>query len=68
MHEKPTKPSGGIIYLVGEKLLIDSTPLGQAGSYGDSAERDHISYWAELVKTGKVPDREYEEFPRVMRV
>ena len=34
------------------KLLIDPTPLGQAGSYGDFAihERDHISYWAELVK------------------
>jgi hypothetical protein len=65
-HGKLTKPSVGIIYLVGGKLLIDSTPLVQAGSYGESAihERDHISYWAELVKSGKVPDREYEEFPR----
>jgi hypothetical protein len=46
---KPTTPSVGMIYLVGGKLLIDSTPLVQAGSYSDSAihEPDHISYWAE---------------------
>jgi hypothetical protein len=59
-------PHVGTVYLVAGKLLVDSTPLVQAGSYGDSAihERDHIFYWAELVKSGKVPDREYEEFPR----
>jgi hypothetical protein len=63
---KPTAPKVGIIYLVGGKLLIDSTPLAQAGSYGNSAihERDHISYWAELVQSGRVPNSEYEEFPR----
>jgi hypothetical protein len=56
----------GIVYLVGDKLFIDSTPVAGAGHYGDSAihERDHISYWAELVKTGSVPDSEYERFPR----
>jgi len=56
----------GIVYLVGDKLWIDSTPIAGAGHYGDSAihERDHISYWAELVKTGSVPDSEYEEPPR----
>lgn len=27
-------------------------------------QRDHISYWAELVSTGAVPDDEYEEHPR----
>jgi hypothetical protein len=56
----------GIVYLVGDKLFIDSTPVAGAGHYGDSAihERDHISYWAELVKTGSVPDSEYEEHPR----
>ena len=59
-------PQAGIFYFVGEKLMIDSTPLDQAGSYGDFAihERDHISYWAELVKGGKVPNSEYERFPR----
>jgi hypothetical protein len=65
MKPKPA-PKVGIVFLVGRKLLIDATPLGQAGRYGDSAihERDHISYWAELVKSGRVPNSEYEEFPR----
>jgi hypothetical protein len=59
-------PQVGIVYLVGDKLWIDSTPVAEAGSYGDFAihEHDHISYWAELVKSGKVPSSEYEEFPR----
>jgi hypothetical protein len=65
-NSKPAGPQVGIIYLVGGRLLIDSTPLANAGRYGDSAthERDHISYWAELVKGGKVLNIEYEEFPR----
>ena len=59
-------PQVGIIYLVRGKLFIDSTPLALAGHYGDSMihERDHISYWAELVASGRVPNGEYEEFPR----
>jgi hypothetical protein len=59
-------PSVGIMYLVKGKLLIDSTPLAQAGRYGDFAihERSHISFWNELVRSGRVPDSEYEEFPR----
>ena len=59
-------PSVGIMYVVRGKLLIDSTPLTQAGRYGDFAihERAHIEYWAELVKKGEVPNSEYEEFPR----
>ncbi len=62
----PTSPRVGIIYLVGEELFIDSTPLAQAGHYGDFKihERSHIDFWAELMKIGKVPDTEYEEFPR----
>jgi len=45
-----------IIYLVREELL----------RYGGFAihERGHIDYWAELVKSGRVPNAEYEEFPR----
>ena len=56
----------GIFYLVGGKLWLDVTPLPRAGGLGEFAihERDHISYWAELVKTGSVPDSEYEEHPR----
>ena len=54
-------PRVGIIYFVRGKLFIDSTPLAQAGS-GDSNihERDHISYSAELVESGRVPNAEYE--------
>ena len=59
-------PSIGIVYLVRGKLLIDSTPLAQAGHYGEFAihEGDHIEYWAELIRSGRVPNSEYEEFPR----
>ena len=62
----PTSPSVGIIYLVAEELLIESTQLAQASHYGDFKihERSHLDYWAELVKNGKVPKSEYEEFPR----
>jgi hypothetical protein len=65
-NSEPTSPSVGIIYLVKEELFIDSTPLAQAGRYGDFRihEQSHIDYWAELVQTGKVPNTEYEEFPR----
>ena len=62
----PTSPRVGIFYLIGVELFIDSTPLTQAGRYGEFRihERGHIDYWAELVKGGRVPLSEYEEFPR----
>jgi hypothetical protein len=65
-NAEPTAPKVGIIYLVGEELLIDSTPLAKANRYGDFRidELAHIDYWAQLVKSGKVPNCEYEEFPR----
>jgi hypothetical protein len=65
-NAEPTAPKVGIIYLVGGELLIESTPLARAGRYGDFRihERGHIDYWGELVKSGKVPNCEYEEFPR----
>jgi hypothetical protein len=65
-NAEPTSPKVGIIYLVGGELLIDSTPLDHAGQYGDFRihELAHIDYWAVLVKSGKVPNCEYEEFPR----
>ncbi len=63
---EPTSPKVGIIYLFGGELLIESTPLAQTGIYGDFKihERSPIDYWAELVQRGKVPNTEYEEFPR----
>ena len=59
-------PRVGIVYFVGDKLFIDSTPVAQAGTYGDCLfhERDHHQYWAKLVSSGDVPDAEYEEHPR----
>jgi len=59
-------PKVGIVYLVDDRLWIETTPLTKAGRFGDFAihEHDHISYWAELVKSGRAPDSEYEEFPR----
>jgi hypothetical protein len=62
----PTSPKVGIIYLVGGELLIDSTPLARAGRYGDFRihELAHFDFWAKLMKGGKVPNTEYEEFPR----
>jgi hypothetical protein len=63
---EPAAPKIGIIYLVGGELLIDSTPLTKARRYGDFRihELGPIDYWAELVKSGRVPNSEYEEFPR----
>ena len=65
-NTEPTESKVGIWYLVGRKLLIDSTPLSQAGRHGDNFihERDHIQYWEQLVSVGAVPDDEYEEHPR----
>jgi hypothetical protein len=65
-HPGPTSSSVGIIYLVGGELLIDSTPLAQAGRYGEFRihERSHLDYWTELVNSRKVPHAEYEESPR----
>jgi hypothetical protein len=63
---KPNEPEVGIMFLVGNKLIFDSTPLSQAGRYADHLihEPGHIGCWAELIKSGKVPNRDYEEFPR----
>ena len=63
---EPNSPRVGIIYFVDGELLIESTPLGRAGRYGDFRihERGHIDYWAELVQRGTVPNSEYEEFTR----
>jgi hypothetical protein len=56
----------GIVYLVGDKLFIDSMSVAQAGTCGDCLfhERDHYQYWAQLVSSGDAPDAEYEEHPR----
>jgi hypothetical protein len=59
-------PNVGIIYLVGDKLWIDATPLARAGNFGDFSfhERYHFQYWQQLVKQRAVPDTEYDRYPR----
>ena len=57
----------GIFWLVSGKLVIDSTSLDQAESYGDHVThpRSHIDVWTQFQRIGKVPhESEYEEFPR----
>ena len=55
--QQTEEPMVGIIYLVGDKLFIDSTPLSGAGHYADHLihDRGHDEYWSQLVKMGAVP-------------
>lgn len=66
MPAKAKEPKIGTFFLVAGKLLIDSTALSKAGQYGDFSihEGDHITFWSRLVEEGKVPNTEYERFPR----
>lgn len=59
-------PHVGIVYLVGDKLWIDATPIARAANFGDLAfhELEHKQWWAQLVKKGVAPDSAYTEFPR----
>lgn len=61
------KPRVGIFWLVDKRLVIDTTPLSEAGKYGDFKiyEGDHVTLWTEMEKRGDVPrDTDYEEHPR----
>jgi hypothetical protein len=59
-------PRVGIVYLVGDKLWIEATPVARAGKFGVYAyhEREHEHYWRQLVKRGAAPKTDYTEFPR----
>lgn len=62
-----TKPNVGIFWLVGEKLIIDLTPISHAETYGDCLGHptSHLDYWTELQRTGIISaDSEYEDAPR----
>jgi hypothetical protein len=57
----------GIFWLVGKRLIIDTTPLSEAGNYGEFRiyEGDHVTFWSEMEERGEVPrDSDYEEHPR----
>jgi hypothetical protein len=61
------EPQVGICWLIGGKLVIDSTGLSNAESYGAFKvyPGDHCSVWENLQRVHVVPaDAEYEEFPR----
>ena len=60
------EPKVGIFWLFGGKLILDTTPLGQAEPYGEAKThpRGHLKYWTELQQAGKFPPEvEYEEPP-----
>jgi hypothetical protein len=60
-------PRVGIFWLYKRKLLIDSTPLNQAESYGHHLTHpcNHLEVWTRFQHGGIVPaDMEYEDLPR----
>ena len=62
-----SEPCVGIFWLFEGKLIIDSTPLSQAESYGDALTHPtgHIDFWTAQQELSALPrDVEYEEMPR----
>ena len=55
----------GIIFLVGDNLFIDGTPLNQASEYGDFRIHDkgHDAFWEELLRADAVPPMNTGNFP-----
>jgi hypothetical protein len=47
----------GIFWLLSKRILIDTTPLSDAGKYGDFRifEGDHVTLWSEMETRGEVP-------------
>ena len=67
MRSDQPEPRVGIFWLIGNRLIIDSTPLNAAEPYGECLghAKSHIDFWAERQALGEVPrDTEYEEHPR----
>ena len=66
-HTAQPEPRVGIFWLIGQRVIIDTTALSEAGDYGDFKiyEGDHVTLWAEMEKHGEVPrGSAYEEHPR----
>jgi hypothetical protein len=55
--EAPSTPQVGILFFVGNRLWIETTPLESAGTYGEFKihENDHVVYWDQLILAGVVP-------------
>jgi hypothetical protein len=65
--ESHAEPQVGIFWLIGDRLIIDSTPLSAAEPYGDCLNhpQSHIDYWTEHQSLGDLPrETEYEKHPR----
>src|ERR1035441_4486160 len=61
------EPQVGIFWLLGDRLIIDTTPMSGGEQYGDCLNhpKSHIDYWTERQRLGDLPrDTEYEEHPR----
>lgn len=60
------QPEVGIVFLLGDHLFIDATPLNNAGCYGDFRihEKGHDAYWEQLQQANAVPAGEYDDFAR----
>ena len=61
------QPKVGIFWLVGERLILDASPLSEAEPYGDclTHRNSHIEYWTEQQSLGTAPrEKEYEGAPR----
>jgi hypothetical protein len=61
------EPQVGIFWLLGDRLIIDTTPMSGGEQYGDCLNhpKSHIDYWTEHQTLGDLPrDTEYEEHPR----
>jgi hypothetical protein len=69
-HPKATsrpEQAVGIFWLLGHRLILDVTSVGDAESYGEFLTHgaSHIDCWSKLQRSGTVPkDVEYEEPPR----
>jgi hypothetical protein len=66
-QEMQTRPQVGIFFFFDHKLLIECTPLEQAGNWGKFKihEDDHVAYWDRLIREGVVPRHEdYKNIPR----
>jgi hypothetical protein len=60
------EPHVSIFWLINGRVLIDSTPLGEAEPYGDylTHPRGHAAVWEQYQRNGVFPEMEYEEPPR----
>jgi hypothetical protein len=62
---RAAQPQVGIVFMVGDKLFIESTPIDEADVYGDFLVHSigHDAYWERLRQAGAVTG-EYDDWPR----